>query len=106
MLFAYCFFRVDGKPAPAVALSKASTVVLASSKTTTASFFSRLTSALATPSILVNDLCTEITHDPQVMPDTESVTVLTAARAVAEIRANMENIAAVISLFIRSSQAR
>jgi hypothetical protein len=37
------------------------------------------------------------------MPDTASVTVLIAAKAVAEMRANMTNMAAVISFFTRSS---
>lgn len=98
----YCFFRVDGKPAPAVALSKASTFVFASSKLTTASAFSRLTSALVTPSILVNDLFTEITHDTQVIPDTESATVWMAAKAGAETTANMTNMAAATSFFMGS----
>ena len=74
-------FGVDGKPAFAVALVRASTVVLASSKVTMASAFSRFTSALVTPLILVNDLFTEITHDTHVIPDTDSVTVFICANA-------------------------
>lgn len=99
----YYFLMVDGKPAPAVALSKASTFVLASSKLTTASAFSRLTSALVTPSTLVNDLFTEITHQLHVIPDTESVTVLISARAAAETAVNTINMAALISFFIAFS---
>ena len=49
-----------------------------------ASAFSRLTSALLTPSILVNDLFTEATHNTHVIPDTESVTVLISASAAVE----------------------
>lgn len=56
-------------------------MVLASSKLTTASAFSRLTSALVTPPTLVNDLFTEATHDDHVIPDTDSVTVLISANA-------------------------
>src|SRR3970282_892234 len=62
-------------------MSNASTFVFVSSKLTTASAFSRLTSALLTPSILVNDLFTEITQNPHVIPVTESVTVLISANA-------------------------
>jgi hypothetical protein len=75
---------LDGYPALVVALVSASTLVLASSKETTASPFSRLTSALVTPSILVNDLFTEIAHELHVIPDTASVTVFTSAKAAVE----------------------
>lgn len=64
-----------------VAFIKASTVVLVSSKLTTASAFSRLTSAFVTPLTFVNDLFTEITHEAHVIPDTDSVTVLMSANA-------------------------
>ena len=64
-----------------------------------ASAFSRLTSALVTPSILVNDLFTEITHDVHVIPDTASVTVLISAEAAAETTANRINMAALTSFF-------
>ena len=99
----YCFLRVDGKPAAAVALSKASTLVFASSKTTSASAFLRLTSALVTPSILVRDLFTEIRHDPQVIPDTESVAVRISAMATAEMSVNIAKMPALINLFKRFS---
>jgi len=59
-------------------------MVFVSSKVTTASAFPRLTSALVTPSILVNDLFTEVTQSPHVIPETESVTVLNSAIAEAE----------------------
>ena len=49
-----------------------------------ASAFSRLTSAFVTPSILVNDLFTEIAQDAHVMPETASVTVLISASAAVE----------------------
>lgn len=76
----YCF-NFDGKPAFAVAFVNASTVVLASSKVTTASAFSRLTSAFVTPPTFVNDLFTEITHPAQVIAETASVTVFISAYA-------------------------
>lgn len=78
---------VDGWPAFAVALVRASTVVLLSSKLTTASAFSRSTSTFVMPFTFVNGLFTEITHDTHVIPDTESVTVLVSARACEEARA-------------------
>jgi hypothetical protein len=71
-----------------------------SSKVTTASAFSRLTFARVTPLILVNDLCTEITQSPHVIPETESVTVLLSANAAVEATANMMNMAALISFLI------
>jgi len=43
---------------------------------------------------LVNDLCTEITQSPHVIPDTESVTVLLSAKTAVEATANMMNMAA------------
>jgi hypothetical protein len=49
---------------------------------------------------LVNDLCTEVTHDPHVIPDTESVTVMLSAKAAVEATANMMNMAALISFLI------
>jgi len=85
-----------------VALSSASVPVFVSSKVTTASAFSRLTSAFVTPSILVNDLFTEISHDTHVIPDTESVTVLVSAKAAAETTANRIIAAALMSLFMVS----
>ena len=99
MMCTYRFLMADGKPAPPVALTKASTFVFASSKVTTASAFSRLTSALVTPSILVNDLFTEIGHAGHVIPDTESVTVLISAEAAAETTANRINMAALTGFF-------
>ena len=96
-------FKEDGKPALAVALVSASTEVLASSKVTTASAFSRLTSALVTPSILVNDLFTEITHDAHVIPDTERVTVLISPKAAADTTKNRMNMAALVSFFMAFS---
>jgi hypothetical protein len=54
-------------------------LVFASSKVTTASAFSRLTTAFVTPPIFSNDLFTEATQTLQVIPDTASVTVLTSA---------------------------
>lgn len=95
----YCFLIAEGKPAPAVALINVSTFVFASSKVTTASAFSRLTSAVVTPLILVKDLFTEVTHALHVIPDTESVTVLISANAAAETTANRRNMAALISFF-------
>ena len=80
MLASYCF-NFEGYPAFVVAFVKASTVVFASSNFTTASAFSRFTSALDTPPSLVNDLFTEITHPVQVMPETARVTVLISAYA-------------------------
>ena len=100
MMCTYCFLMAEGKPAPAVALSNASTFVFASSKVTTASAFSRLTSALVTPLTLVNDLFTEITHDAHVIPDTDSVTVLISARAAVGTAMNMMNMRAVTSFFM------
>ena len=67
-----------------MAFVNASTLVLASSNVTTASAFSRLMSALLTPCTLVNDLFTEIAQEPQVIPDTASVTVLVAVHPQAE----------------------
>ena len=99
----YCFLMAEGKPAPAVALSNASTFVFASSKVTTASAFSRLTSALVTPLTLVNDLFTEITHDAHVIPDTASVTVLISAKVAAETTANRINMAALTRFFMAFS---
>ena len=75
-------------------------LVFVSSKVTTASAFSRLTFAWVTPLILVNDLCTEITQSPHVIPETESVTVLVSANAAAEATANMTNMKALTSLLI------
>jgi len=75
---------LDGYPAWVAAFVRASTLVLASSNVTTASPFSRLTSAFVTPSILVNDLFTEIAQDAQVMPETASVTVFISASAAVE----------------------
>ena len=69
-------------------------LVFVSSKVTAASALSRLTSALVTPLILVNDLCTEIAQSPHVIPETESVTVLLSAKAAAGAMANMINMAA------------
>lgn len=93
----------EGYPALAVALVSASTFVCASSKVTTASRFSKLTSALVTPLTLLNDLCTEIGHDGHVIPDTESVTILVSAEAAVETTANSINMAALISFFMAFS---
>jgi hypothetical protein len=82
---AHCLI-LDGYPALVVAFVRSSTFTLLSSKVTTASPFSRLTSAFETPSILVNDLFTEITHELHVMPKTASLTVLTSAYAAVESR--------------------
>ena len=105
-MYAYRSLMADGKPAAPVALTKASTFVFASSKVTTASAFSRLTSALVTPSILVNDLFTEITHDVHVIPETASVTVLVSARAAAETTANRINMVALTSFFMAFSVSK
>src|SRR6266852_6396820 len=78
--FIYCF-TVDGYPALAVALRRASTFVLASSKVTTASFCSRLAATFPTPSTFFNALLTVIGHASQSMPGTLSVTVLLSAYA-------------------------
>lgn len=83
-----------------VALIKASTLVLASSNVTTASAFSRLTSALITPWTLVSDLCTEITQPPQVMPDTDSVTVWEAPQPDAGSIISIMHSAVLISFFM------
>lgn len=74
-------FCLDGNPALAVALVKISTLVFESSKVTTASFFSRLTSVFLTPSIFCKDLVTEVTQALHMMPGTDSVTVLSSAKA-------------------------
>lgn len=80
LLASHCF-NFEGYPAFVVAFVNASTVVFASSNFTTASAFSRFTSAWDTPPSLVNDLFTEITHPIQVIPETASVTVLISAYA-------------------------
>lgn len=104
-----CIYRslmADGKPAAAVALVSASTFVCASSKVTTASRFSKLTSAFATPLTLLNDLCTEIGHAGHVIPDTASVTILVSAKAAAETTANRINMAALTSFFMAFSVSK
>src|SRR5712691_5580538 len=78
--FIYCF-TLDGYPALAVALRRASTFVFASSKVTTASFCSRLATTFPTPSTFFNALLTVIGHASQSMPGTLSVTVLLSAYA-------------------------
>src|SRR5712692_8574736 len=78
--FIYCF-TLDGYPALAVALRRASTFVFASSKVTTASFCSRLAATFPTPSTFFNALLTVIGHASQSMPGTLSVTVLLSAYA-------------------------
>src|SRR6266851_1889630 len=78
--FIYCF-TIDGYPALAVALRKASTVVLASLNVTTASFLSRLAATFSTPSTFFNALLTVMGHASQSMPGTLSVTVLLSAYA-------------------------
>ena len=83
-----------------VALMRASTLVFASSNVTTASAFSRLTSALLTPATLRSDLCTETTQPLQVIPVTESVTVSMAADAAAGISASSATTIVVRYLFI------
>jgi len=52
---------------------------------------------------LANDLFTEITHPAHVIPDTDSVTVLTSAKAATETAASRINIAALISFFTACS---
>lgn len=106
MMCTYRSLMADGKPAPAVALTKASTFVCASSKVTTASRFSKLTSAFVTPLTLLNDLCTEIGHAGHVIPDTESVTVLISAEAAAATTANRVNRTALISFFTAFSSSK
>lgn len=70
------------------------TVVLVSSKVTVASALLRSTSAFVTPLILVSDLFTEIVQATHVMPETESTTVLTSAKAaVAKKTAAMQHAA-------------
>src|SRR6266853_6234334 len=76
--FIYCF-TIDGYPALAVALRRASTFVLASSKVTTASFLSRPAATFSTPSTFFNALLTVIGHASQSMPGTLSGTVLLSA---------------------------
>src|SRR5882672_11575464 len=76
----YCF-TIEGYPALAVALRRASTFVLASSKVTTASFCSRLAATFSTPSTFFNALLTVMGHASQSMPGTLSVTVLLSAYA-------------------------
>lgn len=83
-LRAHRCFNLDGYPTLVTAPVRASTLVLASSNVTTASPFSGLTSALVTPSIFINDLFTETTQEPQLIPETASVTVLLSANAVVE----------------------
>jgi len=84
-----------------VAFVNASIFVLASSNVTTASAFSRLTSAFVTPPILVSDLFTEITQAVQVIPDTASVTVLTSAYAtVVNMTVAAHHAAAVVISFM------
>jgi len=75
-------------------------LVLVSSKETTASALSRFTFARVTPLVLLNDLCTEITQSPHVIPETESVTVLLSANAAVEATANMMNMAVLIIFLI------
>lgn len=86
------FLSDDVYPAAAVASRSVATLVLASSNVTTASLRSRLTRTFVTPFTFVNDLFTEVTHEPQVIPDTASVTVWLAGQATDE-----NNIAAAIS---------
>jgi len=52
---------------------------------------------------LVRDLFTEIRHDPQVIPDTESVAVRISARATAEMSVNIAKMPALINFFKRFS---
>src|SRR5712691_8584460 len=78
--FIYCF-TTDGYPALVVALRRASTFVLASSKVTTASFCSRLAATFSTPSTFFNALLTVMGQASQSMPGTLSVTVLLSAYA-------------------------
>ena len=61
---------------------------------------------MVTPSILVNDLFTEITHDVHVIPDTASVTVLISAEAAAETTANRINMAVLISFCMAFSVSK
>ena len=83
-LLTHRYFNFDGYPDLVTALVRVSTLVLASSNVTTASALSRLTSALLTLSIFINDLFTETAQDPQVIPETASVTVLISANVVVE----------------------
>ena len=76
------------------------TLVFESSKVTTASAFSRLTSALVTPPTLPNDLATEIAQSPQVIPDTESVTVLISANAAVVNAMLQQTASAMVSRFM------
>ena len=64
-----------------MASSSVSTVVLASSKVTTASFFSKLTSIFSTPSILFSAFLIVIGQVAHVMPGTDRVTVVVEAQA-------------------------
>src|SRR5574337_1259641 len=72
---------VEGQPTFAVALLKASALVFASSKVTTASRFSKLTAAFCTPATLDRAFLTVIGHASQVMPGTDRVTIFVAAQA-------------------------
>src|SRR5258706_14970065 len=76
----YCF-TVEGYPALAVASRNASTLVLASSKVTTASFVWKLAATFSTPLTFFNALLTVAGHISQYMPGTLSVTVLSFAYA-------------------------
>src|SRR5260221_7766607 len=76
----YCF-TLDGYPALAVALRRASMFVLAPSKVTTASFCSKLAATFSTPSTFFNALLTVMGQASQSMPGTLSVTVLLSAYA-------------------------
>src|SRR5262249_30790753 len=75
------FFTVEGKPMSAVAFVSASTLVLLSSKVTTASFFSRLAVALETPGTFESAPFTCMGHVEQLMSGTASVTVCIAKAA-------------------------
>src|SRR6266705_4040535 len=72
-------FGLDGKPAFAVAFVSASTLALASSKVTTASFFSKLTLTLETPGTLDSAFLTVIGHASQYIDGTSSATVFVSA---------------------------
>src|SRR2546428_11637727 len=76
----YCF-TLDGYPALAVALRRASTFVFASSKVTTASFCSRLAATFLTPSTFFNALVTVMGHASQFIPGMLMVSGLFSAYA-------------------------
>src|SRR5581483_398851 len=93
---------VDGYPASVVAFTRALVSVLASSKVTTACFFSYLTSTLETPCTLLSAFLTVMGQVGQVIPGTFRVTVFVAAQTDVDIAAmNTSDVKRRIILFIK-----